>query len=154
MADAQMSGDLGAIGGAAMGAAVGFAGAGAKLDAIKGENDKLGQQISSGQLKMNPEAANKAADVYERKAQDVDDLAQAAVKLNRVEGFGEYDSAQQLAGKFNLKATNGESTGAADLLGKLRDELIRKADLFREAAKDYVATDDQISEDLQRGSQA
>ncbi|MGW1682763.1 hypothetical protein [Saccharopolyspora sp. NPDC002376] len=150
MADAQMSGDLGgAIGGAAMG----FAGAGARLDAIKGENDKLGQQISSGQLKMNPEAANKAADVYERKAQEIQKLSRQANDLQKVEGFGEYNSAQELAGKFGQKAFNGE-TGAADLLTKLSEELIRKADLFREAAKDYVATDEQIGEDMQRGSQA
>ncbi|QIZ34847.1 hypothetical protein [Saccharopolyspora sp. ASAGF58] len=73
--------------------------------------------------------------------------------MARVEGLGNYPSAQELAAKFAQKATNG-SNGAADLLGQLRDELIRKADLFRQAAKDYVATDEQIGEDLQRGSQA
>ncbi|WP_346074442.1 hypothetical protein, partial [Saccharopolyspora thermophila] len=108
---------------------------------------------SAGRLKMNPDAANKAADVYERKAEEVDDLAQAALKLVRVEGLGAYGSAQELAAKFGRKATNG-STGAADLLGKLRDELIRKADLYRQAARDYVAADEQIGQDLQRGSQA
>ncbi|MDA3629267.1 hypothetical protein OU415_27815 [Saccharopolyspora sp. WRP15-2] len=151
MADAQMSGDLGAIG--AAGAAMGFAGAGAKLDAIKGENDKLGQQISSGQLKMNPEAANKAAKVYRGKMDEVDRLIQKAADLVRLEGFGDYSSAQELRGKFVMKAKNG-STGAFDLLTGLRDELKRKAELFEQAAKDYVATDEQISEDLQRGSQA
>ncbi|KAA5828454.1 hypothetical protein F1721_28885 [Saccharopolyspora hirsuta] len=150
MADAQMSGDLGM----GAGAALGFVGAGVALGAIKQENDKLGQQISSGQLKLNPDAANKAADVYERKAMQVNQLVRVAAGLDRVGGLGDYSSAQELAAKFGLKATNGEGTGAADLLGALRDELIRKADLFREAARDYVATDEQISEDLQRGSQA
>ncbi|WP_346074374.1 hypothetical protein, partial [Saccharopolyspora thermophila] len=108
---------------------------------------------SAGRLKMNPDAANKAADVYERKAHDVNSLARAAARLGRVEGLGEYVSSQQLAAKFGQKASNG-SSGAADLLTKLRDELIRKADLFRQAARDYVAADEQISQDLQRGSQA
>ncbi|SDX31203.1 hypothetical protein SAMN05216215_1009201 [Saccharopolyspora shandongensis] len=144
MADAYLSGELGS--------AVGFAGAGAALGAIAQQNDQLSQQVSSGQLKMNPDAANKAADVYERKAEEVDDLAQAAAKLGRIDGLGEYRSAQELAAKFGQKAV-GEN-GSADLLGKLRDELIQKADLFRQAARDYVATDEQIGEDLQRGSQA
>ncbi|KAA5833399.1 hypothetical protein ABT337_19490 [Saccharopolyspora hirsuta] len=145
MADAHMAGSLGD--------AVGFAGAGAALGAIRQENNQLSQQISAGRLRMNPESANKAAAVYERMAEDVDDLVQKADALVRVEGLGDYNSGQQLAQKFVLKAKNG-STGAADLLGQLRDELLRKADLLREAAKDYIATDEQIAEDLQRGSQA
>ncbi|MEU6268746.1 hypothetical protein [Saccharopolyspora shandongensis] len=145
MADAYLSGELGS--------AVGFASAGAALGAIAQQNDQLSQQVSSGQLKMNPDAANKAAEVYELKAQEVDDLAQKADGLKRVEGLGEYTSGQELATKFGMKAANG-ATGAADLLGKLRDELMKKADLFRQAARDYVATDEQIGEDLQRGSQA
>ncbi|MEV5535522.1 hypothetical protein AB0L13_01590 [Saccharopolyspora shandongensis] len=144
MADAYLSGELGS--------AVGFAGAGAALGAIAQQNDQMAQQVSAGKLKMNPDAANKAADVYERKAEEVDDLAQAAAKLGRIEGLGEYHSAQELAAKFGQKAVG--ANGSADLLGKLRDELIRKADLFRQSAKDYVATDEQIGEDLQRGSQA
>ncbi|PKW15172.1 hypothetical protein [Saccharopolyspora spinosa] len=145
MADAYSPGDLGS--------AVGFAGAGAALGAIAQQNDQLAQQVSSGQLRMNPGAANKAADVYEDEAYEVDRLAKQALALARVEGLGAYRSAQELASKFGQKATNG-STGAADLLGKLRDELLRKADLFRQAAKDYVATDERIGQDLQRGSQA
>ncbi|MEU5853385.1 hypothetical protein [Saccharopolyspora shandongensis] len=145
MADAYLSGELGS--------AVGFAGAGAALGAIAQQNDQMSQQVSSGQLKMNPDAANKAAEVYKSKADEVDRLVQKADALARVEGLGEYGSAQQLAGKFGQKARNG-STGAADLLANLRNELNRKADLFRQAAKDYVATDEQIGEDLKRGSQA
>ncbi|QIZ36670.1 hypothetical protein [Saccharopolyspora sp. ASAGF58] len=145
MADAYLSGDLSG--------AVGFAGAGAALGAIQQQNDQLAQQVSAGKLKMNPDAANKAAEAYEDEAYEVDRLAKQALALGRVEGLGAYRSAQELASKFGRKATNG-STGAADLLGKLRDELLRKADLFRQAAKDYVATDEQISQDLQKGSQA
>ncbi|MER7010374.1 hypothetical protein ABT324_02950 [Saccharopolyspora sp. NPDC000359] len=152
MADAQMSGDLG-VGAGAVGSALGFVGAGAALGAIRQENDQLGQQISSGQLKMNPDAANKAAQVYEKKADEVERLSLRASRLGRVQGLGDYSSAQELAGKFAQKASNG-TNGAADLLKQLSDELRRKADLFRTAAKDYVTTDEQIGEDMQRGSQA
>ncbi|MGI8311193.1 hypothetical protein [Saccharopolyspora hattusasensis] len=144
MADAYLSGDLGS--------ADGFAGAGAALGAIAQQNDQMSQQVSAGKLKMNPDAANKAAEVYEREADEVERLAMKADGLSRVEGLGEYRSAQELATKFGQKAKNG-TTGAADLLRKLADELRRKADLFRQAAKDYVATDEQIGQDLQRGSQ-
>jgi hypothetical protein len=129
----------------------GFAGAGAALAAVSAQNDGLQQQISSGQLKMNPDSANKAAAVYEEKAAVVDDLVFQVDELQLVGGLGEYPSSQQLAQKFGQKARNG-STGAADLLGLLADELRRKADLFREAAKDYAATDEQNAQDMQRGS--
>ncbi|QIZ36288.1 hypothetical protein FDZ84_18415 [Saccharopolyspora sp. ASAGF58] len=142
MAESFLSGDL----------AAGFAGAGAQLGAIRQQNDHLTQQLSEGKLRMNPDSANKAAAVYEREAEEVDRLAKKAFQLERVEGLGEYRSAQELAIKFGQKATNGVN-GAAELLGQLRDELLRKADLFREAARDYVASDEQIAQDLRRGNQ-
>lgn len=138
-------GEIGAVGS-------GFAGAGQALHSAKQGNDQLQQQIESGQLTIDPDAAEKAAKVYEDKADRVDDLGRSANRLNRVEGLGEYRSGQELAKKFEMKAKNG-STGASDLLTALRDELYRKADLFREAAKDYVATDEQIGQDAQRSLQ-
>ncbi|WP_223839451.1 hypothetical protein [Saccharopolyspora pogona] len=116
------------------------------------QNDQLAQQVSEGKLRMNPDSANKAAEVYKEVAWEVDKLSKKAYQLERVEGLGAYRSAQELATKFGQKATNGVN-GAAELLGQLRDELIRKANLFREAAKDYVATDEQIAQDLQMGNQ-
>ncbi|MER7010377.1 hypothetical protein ABT324_02965 [Saccharopolyspora sp. NPDC000359] len=80
-------------------------------------------------------------------------LFRKAEDLQAVEGLGDYASVQELANKFALKANNGE-TGAGDLLMQLSNELIKKADLFRQATRDYVATDEQIGEDMQRGSQA
>lgn len=136
-------GEIGAVGS-------GFAGAGQALHSAKQGNDQLQQQIESGQLTIDPDAAEKAAKVYEDKADKVSRLAERAVGLNRVDGLGDYSSGQQLAKKFGLKAQNG-STGAADLLGELRDELRRKAGLFRQAAKDYKATDEQVSQDLGKG---
>ncbi|MGI8310578.1 hypothetical protein [Saccharopolyspora hattusasensis] len=142
MAENFLSGDLSGA----------FAGAGAQLGAIRQQNDQLAQQVSEGKLRMNPDSANKAAAVYEKEGDKVDKLARKAYLLERVEGLGEYRSAQELATKFGQKATNGVN-GAAELLGQLRDELFRKANLFREAARDYVATDEQIAQDLQRGNQ-
>lgn len=130
----------------------GFAGASAALGAIRGENQQLQQQISAGQLTMNPESAEEAARAYEDEAREVDDLVDAAFSLQQVNGLGDYPSGRQLAHKFGQKATNG-STGAADLMRQLADEMRRKAGLFRQAAKNYRVTDEQISQDFQRGAE-
>ncbi|SDP89676.1 hypothetical protein SAMN04487905_11247 [Actinopolyspora xinjiangensis] len=130
----------------------GFVGAGAALQSIRDENSWIQQQISGGGLSMEPQAADDAAAVYEREALEADRLAEDAVRLQQVPGLGDYSSGQQLAAKFGQKATNG-STGAADLLKQFADELRRKADLFKQAKKNYQDTDEQISGDLRRGAQ-
>jgi hypothetical protein len=120
------------------------------MDQVRAGNDQIQGAIASGQLKMNPESAEKAAKVYEDKADQVFELMKDANKLARVGGLGEYPSAKQLAGKFEAKAADG-SSGAVKLLQDLEKELRRKADLFRQAAKDYVATDEQNAHDIGRG---
>ncbi|WP_017975935.1 hypothetical protein [Actinopolyspora halophila] len=136
----------------AKGEASGFSGASAALGAISEENSWLQQQISGGGLSMEPAAADSAAKVYEEKAGKVDLLVVEAGRLQQVPGLGDYPSGRQLANKFSQKAKNG-STGAADLLTQFAEELRRKADLFRQAKEKYIATDEQISSDLNRGSQ-
>lgn len=128
----------------------GFAGAGAAMGGIAAENTWLQEQISAGHLKIDPESAEAGAKVYEEKADKVERLARQANRLQQVSGLGDYASGIQLARKFGLKASNGR-TGAADLLQQFAGELRRKADLYRQAAQDYRATDDQISRDLRRG---
>lgn len=136
----------------AKGEASGFSGASAALGAISEENSWIEQQIAGGGLSMEPAAADSAAKVYEREAEEVESLVRAATGLQQVSGLGDYPSGRQLANKFSQKAKNG-STGAADLMMQFRDELLRKADLFRQAKEKYIATDEQISSDLNRGSQ-
>ncbi|WP_026448919.1 hypothetical protein [Actinopolyspora mortivallis] len=130
----------------------GFAEAGEALGAIQQENVWIRRQIAAGGLSMEPSAADQAAAVYEREAEEAKKLADAAEGLQQVPGLGDYPSGRQLAAKFGSKAGNG-STGAADLLQQFADELKRKAELFREAKKNYQATDEQISGDLGRGIQ-
>ncbi|PRW62146.1 hypothetical protein [Actinopolyspora mortivallis] len=130
----------------------GFSEASAALGAIREENTWIRQQIDAGGLSMKPDAADKAAAVYEEKADKVDKLIRTATGLQQVPGLGDYPSGRQLAAKFGQKASNG-STGAADLLRQFRDELRRKAELFRQAKKNYQATDEQISTDLGKGVQ-
>ncbi|WP_130467821.1 hypothetical protein [Actinopolyspora alba] len=130
----------------------GFVGASSALQSIRDENSWIQQQISGGGLSMEPQAADEAAKVYRREAEEADNLARKAGNLQQVPGLGAYTSGQQLAAKFGNKAQNG-SSGAADLLGQFAEELRRKASLFEQAKENYQATDEQISGDLRRGAQ-
>ena len=128
----------------------GFEQAAGDLQGIRQSNDQIQQNIASGQLRMNPEAAEKAAQAYEKAASRAQRLARRADRLQQLDGLGAYPSGKQLAEKFRLKASNGE-TGAADLMRKFSDELQRKADLFRQAARAYQEQEHQVSEDLKKG---
>lgn len=127
----------------------GFQAAENSLNAITAQNNQLQQQISSGQLIMNPDAATKAATAYDKAALKIESLINGADRLAHVSGLGSYGSAAQLAAKFGHKAFNGTS-GAGDLLKQLSQELKRKAELFRQACKDYQTREEQIAHDLGR----
>ncbi|SDP56158.1 hypothetical protein SAMN04487905_105216 [Actinopolyspora xinjiangensis] len=130
----------------------GFEGAGAALRSIRDENSWIQRQISGGGLSMEPQAADDAAAVYEREAEEADKLVRSAIELQQVNGLGDYLSGQQLTAKFSQKASNG-STGAANLLKQFAEELRRKADLSRQTKKNYQTTDEQAADDLRRGAE-
>ena len=69
-----------------------------------------------------------------------------------------------MLGEFVMKALKRDAgvhqwgnragvTGAVGLLTQLSDELKDKADMFRQAAKEYAATDESIEQALRRGEQ-
>ena len=125
----------------------GFEQAAGDLQGIRQSNDQIQQNIASGQLRMNPEAADKAAGAYKKAAGRVRMLARRADFLSQLGGLGDYPSAQQLTEKFRNKASNG-STGAVDLLKEYAKELERKAGLFDQAKQAYQAQEERISGDL------
>lgn len=122
----------------------------AQLTGITAQTDEVRGKVAAGQLTFDPSAAANAAKAYEQAQQRLDRLRRNVDALGRLQGLGEYGSATQLAGKFQSKATDAE-TGAVGLLAKLGDELKKKADLFRQAAEEYAATDESIEEGLRRG---
>lgn len=128
----------------------GFEQAAGDLQGIRQSNDQIQQNIASGQLRMNPEAADKAARAYKDAARRARSLVHKASSLEMLSGLGSYPSGQQLTEKFKNKARNG-STGAADLIGQFADELERKADLFEQAKQAYQAQEEQISENFKKG---
>ncbi|MCA1227713.1 hypothetical protein [Saccharopolyspora sp. 6M] len=124
----------------------------AQLAGISAQNEQLRAQVASGRLKIDPEAAEKAAQAYEKAQHRLNRLQRNVVALERVAGLGEYATGIQLAKKFQDKAINPE-VGATGLLTRLSDELGKKAELFRRAAEEYRNTDESIAADLSRGEQ-
>lgn len=127
----------------------GFQQAAGDLQGIRHGNDQIQQGIANGQLRMNPEAADKAAGAYRKAAREVRMLVRRSDMLSQLTGLGDYISANQLTQKFRQKAGNG-STGAVDLLKDYAEELERKAGLFDQAKQAYQAQEEHISGDLKR----
>ncbi|MCX2733379.1 hypothetical protein OOZ19_24310 [Saccharopolyspora sp. NFXS83] len=124
----------------------------AQLTGIKTQTEQVRGKVGSGQVTFEPGAAANAAKAYEQAQHRLARLMRNIDALTRVQGLGEYGSATQLAGKFENKAADS-TAGAVGLLTQLSDELKDKADMFRQAAKEYAATDESIEQALQRGEQ-
>jgi hypothetical protein len=133
----------------------GFQGMKQGLDAAVGAPGGPGwvnQQVSSGQLKMNPEVAEAAAKTAEDYARQVQHLITNARQLEHVGGLGDYQISQGIQHHFEQKATQPGS-GATDLLRQLQKEMLDQADAFRNAAKDYRSQEDEIAHNFRKGAQ-
>lgn len=130
----------------------GFSQAQTALNEAAKQTKWINDQVGAGQLRMNPEAAEAAAKHCEDCAIEVDEMIMNASQIERVQGLGDYDSSSALKHHFEQKA-NQSGAGAIPLLGQLRQEMLNQSEAFRNAAKDYRSTDEQIADDLGRGSQ-
>ncbi|MEV0698551.1 hypothetical protein AB0I53_11620 [Saccharopolyspora sp. NPDC050389] len=130
----------------------GFAAAKEGLKAVSGRTQWINQQVGAGKLMLDPDVADKAAKRCEEEIDALRDLLRYAQALGTVKGLGDYPDGQQLAKRFEDKATHGDA-GVLKLLRDMQDELKKQADAFRGAAKDYRATDEQNADDLRRGIQ-
>ncbi|MBB5153359.1 hypothetical protein [Saccharopolyspora phatthalungensis] len=130
----------------------GFAAAKEGLKAISGQTQWMNQQVSAGKLALDPDVADKAAKRCEEEIEALSGLLRNANALQTVKGLGDYPDGQQLAKRFQDKATDGDA-GVLKLIRDMQEELKKQADAFRGAAKDYRATDEQNADDLRRGIQ-
>lgn len=128
----------------------GFAAAKEGLKAVSGQTQWINSQVGAGKLALNPEAAESAAKRCEDEIRELARLQRNAQALRTVKGLGAYEDGQQLARRFQDKATDGNA-GILNLIRDMQDELKKQADAFRAAAKDYRATDEQNADDLRRG---
>ncbi|MCA1225137.1 hypothetical protein [Saccharopolyspora sp. 6M] len=130
----------------------GFAAAKEGLKAIGAQTQSINQQVSAGKLALDPQVAEDAAKRVEEEIEALQQLLKKTQALSVVKGLGDYPDGQQLAQRFQDKATDSNS-GAAELVRNLQEELQKQADAFRGAARDYRATDEQNADDLRRGMQ-
>ncbi|WP_258342894.1 hypothetical protein [Saccharopolyspora gregorii] len=128
----------------------GFAAAKEGLKAIGAQTQSINQQVSAGKLALDPQVAEDAAKRVEEEREALANLLRKAQSLSTVKGLGDYPDGQQLAKRFEDKATDSQA-GAIQLIRDLQDELQKQADAFRAAARDYRATDEQNADDLRRG---
>lgn len=130
----------------------GFAAAKEGLKAVSGQTAWMNSQVSAGKLSLDPDAAEKAAQRCEDEVEEIRKLLRTANALSTVKGLGDYPDGQQLAKRFEDKATD-PGAGMAQLLRDLQDELTKQAEAFRGAAKDYRTIDEQNADDIRRGMQ-
>ncbi|WP_243789801.1 hypothetical protein [Saccharopolyspora gloriosae] len=130
----------------------GFAAAKEGLKAVSAQTQTINQQVGAGMLSLDPEVAEKAAKRVEEEIEALRQLYMKAQGLGSVRGLGDYPDGQQLAKRFQDKATDPDS-GALELIRTLQDELQKQADAFRGAARDYRSMDEQNADDLRRGLQ-
>ncbi|SFS53320.1 hypothetical protein [Saccharopolyspora flava] len=129
----------------------GFAAAKEGLKAVSGQTQWINSQVSAGKLALDPEVAERAAKRCEEEGDELTKLINEARAITRVSGLGDYKPGAQLAQRFEDKA-EGEA-GALKLIRDMQAELDKQAAAFREAAKQYRATDEQNADDFRRGLQ-
>ncbi|GAA3366057.1 hypothetical protein [Saccharopolyspora gregorii] len=130
----------------------GFAAAKEGLKAIGAQTQSINQQVSAGKLALDPQVAEDAAKRVEEEIEALQNLYRKTQAIGSVKGLGDYPDGQQLAKRFEDKATDKDS-GALELIRQLQAELQKQADAFRGAARDYRATEEQNADDLRRGMQ-
>ncbi|MHA6798605.1 hypothetical protein [Bounagaea algeriensis] len=128
----------------------GFEGSKQALGEVSKQTGWINEQVSAGKLRLDPEAAEKAAKICREEADAMQELAINSQMIARVQGLGDYPDGSVLQARFEQKATDPEA-GALSLLRQMSEELRKLADAFEGAAKDYRTTDDQAAEDMQGG---
>ncbi|MDA3646242.1 hypothetical protein LZ318_29190 [Saccharopolyspora indica] len=128
----------------------GFAGAAEGIKAVAAQTQWVNQQVGSGMLALDPDAAEKAAKHCEDEIRELQQLIRRSDQITRLTGLGDYPDGRDLTQRFVDKATTSES-GAVDLVRQMQDELQKMAEAYRAAAKDYRAIDEQHAQDIQRG---
>ncbi|WP_461145733.1 hypothetical protein [Salinifilum aidingensis] len=128
----------------------GFEGSKQALGEVSKQTTWINEQVGADKLRLDPEAAEKAAKRCRDEADALRDLAADAQIIERVEGLGNYPDGKALAERFRQKANDPEA-GAFALIEQMREELEKMAQAFEGAAKDYRTTDEQAAEDFERG---
>lgn len=106
------------------------------MDVGQAAANALYQQAVGGTFRMEPDAARRCAEVYTRLVETtLDPQIQRSDGLKQHEGFGGFDSAQQLAGGFSGKAAKMTDAleGMKEAALKMAAAYLRAGQLVEEA---------------------
>ncbi|MHA6801563.1 hypothetical protein [Bounagaea algeriensis] len=102
----------------------GFEGSKQALGEVRKQSTWINEQVGAGKLRLDPEAAEKAAKRCREEAEALQELAFNAQAIERLEGLGDYPDGKALAERFQQKA-NDPDAGAFALIRQMREELER-----------------------------
>lgn len=120
---------------------------------LAGQAQGLRAAVDSGQLVMDPEAAERVARVYDDKARELAKTIRDANQLIINNAYGDCFIGLAMERKFNEKVRGPGGDSKAGLLPILRDmQLILEnmAQTYRDSARDMQNTDDENARDLGR----
>lgn len=105
------------------------------LESSRAEIARFREQARTGELRFDPEAARRCADIYEQQADRLLRLRDRIESVAQAQGFGGFDSAAQLQAGFGHKARD-----AATLLDhyieasyRMKEAFLISAGLYEEA---------------------
>lgn len=120
-----------------------------QADQLEGHSAGLRDAVDNGKLVMDPQAAERVAQVYEDKADELRRKRQRTDQMLADDVFGDCQIGKQLEQKFTEKVNDGKS-GVVAILGKMENILNEMAQAYRDSARDMENTDDESARSLGR----
>ncbi|MGW5647965.1 hypothetical protein ACWEV3_00810 [Saccharopolyspora sp. NPDC003752] len=127
----------------------GMEGLAAGASALMGQAQGLRAAVDSGQLVMDPKAAEAVAKVYEEKAEKLAAKIARTDQLVANNAFGNCFIGRDLERKFNEKV-NAPDVGLVAIVTKVEKILRNMAQAYRDSARDMQNTDDEHARNLAR----
>ncbi|MCM6777970.1 hypothetical protein NDR87_31260 [Nocardia sp. CDC159] len=105
------------------------------MDVGQSTANALYQQAVDGTFKMEQGAAQKCADIFKRFAESLDPHVLSSATLQRLTGFGEFESSIELQNGFSKKGREltAALTGMQEAALRMAAAYLRAGDLFEEA---------------------
>ncbi|MGI8308637.1 hypothetical protein [Saccharopolyspora hattusasensis] len=129
--------------------ATGFEGAAGQIGDLQQQAQGLRAAVDSGQLVMDPEAAERVAKVYEGTADKLGYRIANADNLIARNAYGDCFIGRQLEQKFADKVEHPEF-GLIAIVRKAQEILYGMAQAYRDSARGMQNTDDENARNLER----
>ncbi|PKW13365.1 hypothetical protein [Saccharopolyspora spinosa] len=127
----------------------GMEGLAAGVSALAGQAEGLRAAVDSGQLVMDPEAAERVAKVYDEKAEALFGLRRNTRQLLANGAYGNCFIGRAMNQKFSDKV-NAPEVGLVAILTKVEQILRDMAKAYRDSARDMRDKDEEHARNLKR----